>query len=64
MYLASTNELLRVNRKLAGELQRLRRLMREMPSDELDKAVTVGNKVNDRSDETNKEDLQADEVNI
>ncbi|OXG73625.1 hypothetical protein C349_06489 [Cryptococcus neoformans var. grubii Br795] len=50
--------------KLAGELQRLRRLMREMPSDELDKAVTVGNKVNDRSDETNKEDLQADEVNI
>lgn len=50
--------------KLAGELQRLRRLMREMPSDELDKAVTVGNRVNDRSDETNKEDLQADEVNI
>lgn len=38
--------------------------MREMPSEELDKAVTVGNKVNHRSDETNKEDLQADEVNI
>lgn len=38
--------------------------MREMSSEELDKAVTVGNKVNDRSDETNKEDLQADEVNI
>lgn len=55
VYLASTNELLRINRKLAGELQRLRRLMREMPSEELDKAMTAGNKVNDRSEETDEE---------
>lgn len=41
--------------KLAGELQRLRRLMREMPSEELDKAMTAGNKVNDRSEETDEE---------
>lgn len=31
--------------------------MWEMLSDELDKVVIVGNKVNDRSDEMNKEDF-------
>ncbi|XAO27200.1 hypothetical protein I312_106042 [Cryptococcus bacillisporus CA1280] len=40
--------------KLAGELQRLRRLMREMPNEELDKAMAAGNKVNDKSVEKDK----------
>ncbi|KIR97302.1 hypothetical protein L804_05484 [Cryptococcus deuterogattii 2001/935-1] len=48
--------------KLAGELQRLRRLMREMPNEELDKAMAAGNKVDDKSVEKDKEDLQNDKV--
>ncbi|ADV25525.1 uveal autoantigen with coiled-coil domains and ankyrin repeats protein [Cryptococcus gattii E566] len=48
--------------KLAGELQRLRRLMREMPNEELDKAMAAGNKINDKSVEKDKEDLQNDKV--
>lgn len=51
-----------MNRKLAGELQRLRRLMREMPNEELDEAMAAGNKVDDKSVEKDKEDLQNDKV--
>lgn len=51
-----------MNRKLAGELQRLRRLMREMSNEELDKAMAAGNEVNDKSVEKDKEDLQNDKL--
>lgn len=36
--------------------------MREMPNEELDEAMATGNKVDDKSVEKDKEDLQNDKV--